>query len=103
MYVQEAESLAILAALLRRGDDEAQLRGRAESQRRLIADHLWDDEAGIFANRFWNGSFYTRVSPTSFYPLLAGAATDAQAASLVQGWLLSPRHFCISPAGDFAV
>ena len=36
---------------------------------------------GIFTNRFWNGSFYRRISPTSFYAMLAGAPTDQQVAT----------------------
>ena len=46
-------------------------------------------------------SFYRRVSPTSFYLLLARATTDAQATALVSGWLLNASHFCVAPAGDF--
>ena len=38
---------------------------------------------GIFTNRFWNGSFYRRISPTSFYAMLAGAPTDQQVAHLL--------------------
>ena len=49
-----------------------------------------------------NGTFYRRISPTSFYALMAEAATDAQAASMVSEWLLSPQHFCVAPNGDFA-
>ncbi len=101
MFAHEAECLAQLAALVGREDDAAALGARAASQRRLIASHLWDGGSRVFSNRFWNGSFYRRVSPTSFYPLLAAAATDEQAAALVREWLLSPRHFCVAPAGDF--
>ena len=57
----------------------AELSARAERQRNLIASHLWDEENRIFTNAFWNGTFYERISPTSFYALMAGAATDAQA------------------------
>ena len=67
-----------------------------------VAAHLWDEEGGIFTNRFWNGSFYRRISPTSFYAMLAAAPTDQQAASMVTAWLLSPERFCIAPLGDFA-
>ena len=36
------------------------------------------------------------------HALGAGAPTDEQAASMVTDWLLSPEHFCVAPAGDFA-
>ena len=34
--------------------------------------------------------------------MLSGAPTDAQAAQMVEGWLLSPEHFCVSREGAFA-
>ena len=43
-----------------------------------------------------------RVSPTSFYPLLAAAATPGRAAAMVRGWLLNASRFCVAPGGDFA-
>ena len=51
--------------------------------------------------RFWNESFNRRISPTSFYSMLAGAATDDQATQMVNNWLHSPEHFCIAKDGDF--
>ena len=57
---------------------------------------------GIFANKFQNGSFHPRISPTSFYALMTQEATDEQAATIVNKWLLSPKHFCVSPSGDFS-
>jgi len=102
MFVQEAESLATLATMLGRDAEATKLRARAAAQRKLIAANLWDSEGGIFTNRFWNGSFYRRISPTSFYSMMATAATDAQAEAMVTGWLLSPDHFCVAPNGDFA-
>lgn len=32
---------------------------------------------------------------------MARAATDEQAAAIVQTWLLSPKHFAVTPKGDF--
>ena len=49
----------------------------------LIRRHLWDEESGAFVNRFPSGGFNRRVSPTSFYPMLAGAATADQADTMV--------------------
>ena len=82
MFVQEAEALAALAPVAGRAADVARLARRASSQRALISRHLWDEASGTFVNKFWNGTWYRRISPTSFYPLLAGAASDAQATLL---------------------
>jgi len=101
MFVQECESLASLAALLGKPSEATAFKARAASQRKLLAAHLWDETGGIFTNKFWNGTFYPRISPTSFYSMMSGAATDTQAEAMVKNWLLSPDHFCIAPEGDF--
>lgn len=103
MFVQEAYSLAELAAVIGRKPELVNmLRARGDAMRDKIASHLWDDESQIFVNRFPNGTFYRHVSPTSFYPLFTGAATAEQADIMVQSWLLNSSRFCISPEGDFA-
>lgn len=103
MFVQEAEALAKLAPVAGKSASlSSMLSERARAQRELIQTHLWDAQGGIFTNRWWNGSFYRRITPTSFYAMLAGAASDEQAATMVSKWLLSPEHFCVAPTGDFA-
>ena len=44
--------------------------------------------------------WYNRISPTSFYPMQSGIATDAQAASMVEKWLTPKDKFCIAVDGD---
>ena len=102
MFVSEADSLASLATTIGRADTAAMLTARADSQRALIAKHMWDEKGGIFTNLFWNETFNRRISPTSFYSMMAKAATDKQAIAMVENWLQSPDHFCIAPKGDFA-
>jgi putative isomerase len=102
MFVSEADSLTALATAIGRTDTATALKARADSQRMLINDHLWDEKGGIYTNLFWNESFYRRISPTSFYAMMAGAATDEQATSMMNNWLHSPDHFCIAPNGDYA-
>ena len=101
MFVSEAEALATLAGVVGKADDVAKFKARAASQRALISAFMWDKEGGIYTNLRWNGSFYRRISPTSFYSMMSGAPTDAQAAAMVTNWLQNPDHFCIAPNGDF--
>lgn len=75
----DAEMLANIASVLGRVDEAAEFARAAESSRRLISETLWDEERGLFANRQRSGDFVRSVSPTSFYPLICGAATAAQA------------------------
>ena len=58
-------------------------------------EQLWNDHEGIFANKFPNGTFSERISPTSFYPLLSNVATDEQAESIAKHWLMNQTRFCI--------
>jgi Trehalase len=113
MFVQEAYALAKLAAIIGRPQSLiAMLQQRGDEMARKIRTHLWDEEQGVFVNRYTTagqntnsssavGSFSARVSPTSFYALLADAATDEQAERMTKEWLLNASRFCISPNGDY--
>lgn len=101
MLVLDAYALAELADVIARPEG-AMLRARGGNLANKTRAVLWDEEGQIFTNRFPNGTFYRRISPTSFYPMLARAATDSQAEAMVSGWLLNASRFCISPGGDFS-
>lgn len=53
-------------------------------------------------NKFVNGSFYRRISPTSFYALQTSAPNDTQAAAMMEQWLFNKDGFCIAEQGDFS-
>ncbi len=92
LYAWDCACLADIAKILGR-PEEAELRARAEQFRRAIQT-LWDEDTGMFLNRRSDtGAFSPRTSPTNFYPLLAGAATPAQAARMVNEHLLNPAEF----------
>jgi putative isomerase len=80
----DAEMLARMAAEL--GNDEATARygAIAETLRKKIGTHFWDESRKIFASRLWSGKFVEALAPTSFYPLLAGSASKTQAAALLK-------------------
>lgn len=103
MFVQESACLAKLARIIGRSQElVSSLEDRASDMRDRISANLWDAEGGIFTNRFSNGTFNRRISPTSLYALMAGAASDTQAAAMATNWLMSPEHFCVASSGDFA-
>lgn len=100
-YVAEAEHLITLAKIIGRPASlTADLAARASAMRTLISEELWDEEGEIFTNKYPNGSFYRRISPTSFYPLMANASTDVQAETMVSKWLMNRTRFCISETYD---
>lgn len=88
----DGEMLALAAAELGRDGEARRLETRARALAGRIGETLWDPEREVFANRLWSGRFVASMAPTSFYPLIAGAASPAQARALL-GWLEDPRRF----------
>src|SRR5207302_229695 len=82
-----------------RDDEAAAFADRAAALSERVRGGLWDEERGIFANRHWDGRFVRSVAPTSFYPLVAGVATNEQAGRMVRDHLLNPDRFW----GEFPV
>jgi hypothetical protein len=103
LLVSEAEALVELAVILGRNETATMLRKRCADMRVLVQAHLWNEQLGIYANKFsGNSSFYPRISPTSFWPLFARAANESQAKRMMAEWLHSPTRFCVSKTGDMA-
>src|SRR5271157_1640146 len=93
LYALDAESLAALAAQLGKEDDRKAFQADYEKMKQLIREKLWNDVDGIYENRFWNGEFSKRLSPSNFYPMLAGIATPEQAERMVREHLLNSKEF----------
>ena len=73
-----------MAALLGREDEEAELTARHARLKDLVNRNLWDKSRQIYANRRWSGEFCREISPTSFFPLLAGIPDAARARALLR-------------------
>jgi len=93
LYVLDGECLAKLATILGKEDDAKAFSEDAERQKKLMREKLWNEQDGIFENRFWSGEFSKHLSPTNFYPLLAGVPTQAQAKRMIDEHLLNPKEF----------
>jgi hypothetical protein len=93
LYALDAECLAGIAAILGKDDDAKQFNADCARVKQTVREKLWNDQDGIFENRFWNGEFSKRLSPTNFYPLTAGIATPEQAKSMVEKHLLNTQEF----------
>ena len=88
----DAEMLALMARELGRHEEAFALEKIASRQRQRIQTRFWDTSRNIFANRLWSGKFADAVTPTSFYPLLCGAADEQQTQSLLEA-LENPSLF----------
>ncbi len=92
MLALDGEMLARIARELGHDDVAARLEAEAATLKARIASELWDETRGLFANKLWSGKFARSVTPTSFWPLLCGAASPAQATRLLQH-LADPKSF----------
>ena len=71
MHAMDSASLAELAKAIGRHQTASMLVQRSAEMVALIEAHLWDASSGIYVNRMPDGRFNRRISPTSFYPMLA--------------------------------
>lgn len=93
MYIADCDALAEIADSLEKKSEAAELRSRGARYRAKLAT-LWNDEAGIFLNKdLHTGEFSHRLAPTNFYPMLAHAASPAQARTMIEKHLLNPKEF----------
>ncbi len=93
LYTLDAECLGKIAEILDRDEDWRKFAAEYEQHKQLIREKLWNEKDGIYENRYWDGRFSNRLSPTNFYPLLAGIATPEQAARMIKEHLLNPQEF----------
>ena len=93
LYALDAECLAKIAAALDNREDSERFAKEHDHMKQLVREKLWNDRDGIFENRFWDGRFSKRLSPTNFYPMFAGLATPDQAERMVKEHLLNPKEF----------
>lgn len=93
LYVADCDALAQIADELGHKTDAAVLRAGAAQYRRALAS-LWDAKSGIFRNKdLRSGALSQRLSPTSFYPLLAGVVKPVDADRMIREHLLNPQEF----------
>jgi hypothetical protein len=93
MYIADCDALAEMADLLQKTVEAKELRDRSARYRSRLQT-LWNEEAGMFLNKdLRTGASSNRLSPTNFYPMLARAATPAQAQTMVTRHLLNPQQF----------
>ena len=93
LYVADCAALEEIARILGHDTDIPQI----EQRRKVIADHmskLWDRQMGLYLNRRTDtGELSNAVSPTAFYPMIAGLVEHAQAQVMVQRYLDNDAEF----------
>jgi len=98
LYALDCECLSVLARELGETADEKLFRDRYEKVKRLMNERLWDEEAGIYKDRFWDGRMSGKIAAANFLPLLAGVPDEPRARRML-GLLMDPSLFW----GDYVV
>jgi hypothetical protein len=93
LYALDAECLSKIAGIFGKVEQAAKFLAEYDHMKLLIREKLWNEEDGIYDNRFWNGQFSKHLSPTNFYPMFAGIASPEQAKRMVEQHLLNPTEF----------
>jgi hypothetical protein len=93
MYIADCDALAEVADTLGKTAEAKELRDRSTRYKAKLGT-MWDEKAGMFLNKdLVTGQSGQRLSPTNFYPMLAHAATPAQAKTMVEKHLLNADEF----------
>lgn len=93
LYIADCEALATFADTIGHPAEANELRQRRQRYSQKLQT-LWNPKAGIFLNKdLHTDEFNHRLSPTNFYPLLAGVATPAQANEMVSRHFLNTSEF----------
>ena len=107
LFVAESKALQKLAVAVGDTAAVAMLKQQCDNIGALINGVLWDEATGIYrqvdASNLSRG-FSPAISPTSFYPLIAGVASTARAQRMVNGYLTNASEFCVraKPKGMLA-
>ena len=93
LFIMDCIALAEIAGILGDQDKEALLlQSTEEFSKGLLT--LWNNEAGIFQNkRTDNGEWNQRISPTNFYALVSGRASQEQSTRMANEHFYNPDEF----------
>jgi len=93
LYIADCKSLAELAGVLGKTKIQTELNNRAGAYSKKL-ETLWDEEFGLYLNKnLVTGEFNYRLSPTLFYPMLAGVPDQAQARRMIDEHFYNPDEF----------
>jgi putative isomerase len=93
LYTLDAWALSMIADILGREDDKEKFTNEFNELSERINRILWNESAGIYQNRHWDGCFSSHISPTNFYPLLAGIVSPERAERMIREHLFNEDEF----------
>ena len=93
LVIADCKALAQMARILNRKDDEKELLKRAKYLEKALGK-LWDDETGFYLNHRTDlNKPSRRLSPTLFFPLLAGVPGQNRAEQIIEEHFYNRQEF----------
>ncbi len=93
LYIADCRALAEMAKVLGRKAELKELQARAREFQKAL-EKLWEKQAGIYLNRRTDtGEFSRRLSPTSFYPMLAEVPGKKRVKRMLTEHFFNPAEF----------
>jgi hypothetical protein len=99
LYALDAWALSRIASLLGRDEEARAYSDEHATLTQRINEQMWDEAAGIYKNKHWDGRLSPHLSPTNFYPLIAGIAPRERAERMLNEHLLNECEF----AGQYMI
>lgn len=93
LYIADCKALAEIAQVIGKPQVQKELLERADLYSKSLK-LLWNKEIGMYLNLHTDtGKPSTRVSPTNFYPLLAGVPSQKQAEEMINKFYFNKDQF----------
>lgn len=93
LYVMDCQYLLKMAKVLGKEDDIKEI-GKREKQITEKVRSLWSSEKGTYLNKYLDtDTFSERLSPTLFYPMIAGIPSQKQARRVMLEHYYNPTEF----------
>lgn len=93
LYAADCLYLARIAGELNQQGEMDELMRRYDKMKDTVENQLWSNDSRLYLDRYWDGSFSNRISPGSFFPLLARIPAQSRAEEIVQKHLLDEEAF----------
>ena len=93
LYIADCKALAEIAQILGKEKEARELNQRGALFSKSLKS-LWNNQKGFFYNKRTDTNEYSnRISPTNFYPLLAGVATQKEAEEMISKHYFNEEEF----------
>lgn len=83
LYALDTEMMMLISRELGLNGEAARWEFRYGELKKLINQKLWNEEAGAYLNRHWDGRFSPYLSLENFLPLVAGIPDDERAQQML--------------------